>query len=359
MNNVERTRALVCRYGWNSTAFQLINPGLLRWFATDEDGVIGFARGRGWRVVAGAPVCAHERLGAITQEFEAEAADCGEKVCYFGAEARLEALFLNDATHSLLQLGAQPAWSPQHWAALVAGKSSLRAQLNRARNKGVTVNEWSAEKASNHPALKRCLRAWLATKGLPPLHFVVETETLERLAGRRIMVAEQRGEVVGFVVASPVPQRNGWLIEQNVRGADAPNGTAELQIDATIRALAASGADYVTLGLSPLSTRAQVVTQPTPWLLRLLLAWTRAHGRRFYNFDGLDAFKAKFQPERWEPVYAIVNTPHFPVSALYAIAQAFCGGALWTTAARALWQAARTETRWLLARGRISAREVG
>ena len=32
-----------------------------------------------------------------------------------------------------------------------------------------------------------------------------------------------------------------------------------------------------------------------------------APGTRCYNFDGLDAFKAKFPPERWESIYAIVN----------------------------------------------------
>ena len=175
MNSVERTRALVWRYGWNSTAFQLINPGLLRWFAAAGDAVIGYARGSGWRIVAGAPVCDAVRLAAVTREFEQDAADKGEKVCYFGAEARLEALFLPDESHSLLQVGAQPAWSPQHWAGIVAGQSSLRAQLNRARNKGVSVRDWPPEKAAPHHPLQRRLKEWLATIGLPPLHFMVET----------------------------------------------------------------------------------------------------------------------------------------------------------------------------------------
>jgi phosphatidylglycerol lysyltransferase len=51
----------------------------------------------------------------------------------------------------------------------------------------------------------------------------------------------------------------------------------------------------------------------------------RAHGRRFYNFDGLYAFKAKFSPDRWEPVYAFINEPRFTLRTLYAIARAFSG----------------------------------
>ncbi len=344
---LERVRALVGQHGWNSTAFQIINPGIAHWFAGAGDAVIGFVRYRGRRIVAGAPVCELARLADVTREFEDDAAQAGEKVCYFGAEARLEATLPNNATHSRLLLGAQPVWLPQHWARLTDGKSSLRAQLHRARNKGVSVSEWTPAHAAQHPELRRCLKAWLATKALPPLHFMVETETLARLAGRRVLVSQRGGQVIGFVVASPVPTRNGWLIEQNVRDADAPNGTAELQIDATVRALAQDGADYVTLGLSPLSQRAQVQVQPAPWHLRLLLAWTRAHGRRFYNFDGLDAFKSKFQPERWEPIYAIANEARFSLFTLYAVAGAFCGGPVWRTLGRALGQAIRTELGWL------------
>ena len=73
-------------------------------------------------------------------------------------------------------------------------------------------------------------------------------------------------------------------------------------MDAALRTFAEEGADYVTLGLAPLSRRAGVPDErPFPGL-RLILAWIRAHGRRFYNFDGLDAFKAKFKPDAWEPL---------------------------------------------------------
>jgi len=139
---------------------------------------------------------------------------------------------------------------------IVAGHKSLRAQLNRARNKNVTVTEWPAEKAHNDPRLIECLHNWLAMKGLPPLHFMVEPDTLGRLFDRRVFVAERDGAVVGFVVLSPVATRNGWLFEQFPHAPGAPNGTVELMIDTAMRVLAEDGYDYATLGLSPLSVRA-------------------------------------------------------------------------------------------------------
>jgi phosphatidylglycerol lysyltransferase len=202
--------------------------------------------------------------------------------------------------------------------------------------------------AGGHPELRRCLSEWLATRGLPPMHFLVEPQTLERLYDRRVFVAERGGAVIGYLVSSPVPLRNGWLIEQVVRGADAVNGTNELLVDTAVRAAAASGSSYITLGLSPLSKRGATPSDSNPLWLRVLLAWVRAHGRRFYNFEGLDAFKAKFQPERWEPVYAIANEPRFSPVMLYAIAAAFTHGRPVNAVTLALWRALCQEVEWLM-----------
>ena len=249
-------------------------------------------------------------------------------------------------TSSLL-LGAQPFWNPPRWPAIIAGKASLRAQLARARNKGVIVSPWPAAEAERQPALQRCLSEWLEGRGLPPMHFLVEWNILPRLLDRRLFVAEQAGQIIGFLIASPIPLRNGWLIEQIIRGRAAPNGTNELLLDAAIRALAAEGADYVTLGLSPLS-RAVSQEPPPPWMIRLLLAWVRVHGRRFYNFEGLEHFKSKLQPEGWEPIYAVTNRPRISLRTLYAIAGAFGGTSPVLFIGRALLRALRQEARWAL-----------
>ncbi len=345
-SSLARTRQLVLAHGWNSTSYQIINPGIRHWFAKTNEAVVGFVLCRGVRVVAGAPVCAGKNLTEVAFDFENDAARTGERVCYFCAEARLESVYADSPHHTKVLLGAQPVWQPRNWANLVANHKSLRAQLNRARNKGVSVAEWSTEKARNNPALLECLRDWLGAKGLPPLHFLVEPDTLARLFDRRVFVAERGSDIFGFVLLSPVRQRNGWLFEQFIHRPGAPNGSVELMIDKAMRALAEDGYDYATLGLSPLSTRAQVAPFRNPLWLRILLAWMRKHGQRFYNFDGLDAFKAKLQPERWEPVFAVSNESRLSPRTLYAIASAFSGNAPVKLILSGLWRAVKTEIRW-------------
>jgi phosphatidylglycerol lysyltransferase len=207
----------------------------------------------------------------------------------------------------------------------------------------VSISQWPSSRATDNSDLRRCLAEWLDTRGLPPLHFLVEPETLNRLEDRKVFVAERDGSVVGFLVLSPVPARNGWLVEQIIRGSRAPNGTSELLLDSAMRESAKAGANYLTLGLSPLSENSRFDWSGVPRWLRLILSWLRVHGKRFYNFEGLDQFKAKFQPSEWEDISAIVNRPKFSLSALYSIAGAFGGRSPFSLLAIAFASAIRRE----------------
>jgi len=348
----ERARELILRHGWNATAYQLLNPGIVHWFSAAGDALVGYAEYAGTRVVAGAPVCAAERLPDVVREFSADAERDRRRVCYFGAGSRLESLLQAHGPWSVAGLGAQPSWDPAGWPAIVKRRSSLRAQLNRARNKGVRVDEWRSPTGDRMAALRRCLAEWVSGRHLPALHFLVEPETLGRLDDRRLFVAVQKGEVMAFLLASPVPARGGWLVEQIIRGHGAPNGTAELLLDAAMRRLGGEGARYITLGLSPLSAHSRLDARRMPWWLRTALRLVRAHGRRFYNFEGLDRFKAKFEPEEWEEIVALAPGSRFPLRALWAVAGVFSQGSPVVLVGRAVLKAARQELRWVAARVR-------
>jgi phosphatidylglycerol lysyltransferase len=262
---------------------------------------------------------------------------------------RTRAAVAEDGRHAVIAVGAQPVWDPRGWADRVRRRSSLRAQLNRARNKGVSVVVPPERPVPYRADLERCAAEWLAARPLPPMHFLVEPDTLGGvLEDRRLYVAMREGQVIAFLVASPVPLRNGYLIEQIARGAACPNGVAELLIDAAMRDLAARGVTYVTQGLVALSTHARDAMNANPLWLRALMGWARAHGNRFYNFRGLEAFRTKMEPDAWETIYAIANEPRFSPQTLNAVARAFCHGSPVASFGRAIVKAARQEAQWLI-----------
>ena len=353
---LQRVRELVLAYGWNSTAYQILNPGIEHWLPADgRDCVVGFVRQRRRWIAAGAPVCEPSRLREETAAFEREAAErAGAKVCYFCAMDATRDTVGSDGRHAIIAIGAQPVWDPRGWDERVRRpRSSLRAQLNRARNKGVTIVIPSARPVPYRTELEHCLAEWLGARPLPPMHFLVEPDTLGGvLADRRLYVAtREQGDdrrIVAFLVASPVPLRNGYLIEQIARANGCPNGTAELLIDAAMRDLAACGATYVTQGLVALSTHARDAMNDNPLWFRALTGWARAHGNRFYNFRGLEAFRTKMDPDSWETIYAIANEARFSPLTLNAVARAFCRGSPVLALSRAMGKAIRQEARWVL-----------
>jgi len=357
-DELQRVRACILRYGWNSTCYQLLNPGFQYWFSRVFDAVVGYVEYASVCVVAGAPVCAFEVQEKVVAEFEEWAAAQHLGVCYFASEARLESIISGKPGYSVIRVGAQPVWHPAQLAENMREKSSLRSQVHRAQNKSVMVEEWSAERATDHPALHALLLRWLATRGLPSLHFLVEPETLSHQTDRRIFVARVEGREVGFLNLSPVPQRNGWLAEQFVRDADAPNGTIELLLAHAAEALMREGFAYFTLGLSPLTQHSGPgeLSERIPATIRILLDWARAHGRRFYNFEGLEFFKTKFEPQAWESVYAIAKSAtimpgmvsSFSLRSLYAIACAFTKGHPIATVIVGIARALGQEVNWLV-----------
>lgn len=334
-----RARDLVLRHGWNSTSYQLLNPDIHHWFSPANDALVGYVEHLGVRVVAGAPVAEYRALPEVAMSFEAEARERGQSTCYFGVEPRWLQLVRRRAQVALI--GAQPVWDARFWGRTVDSHASLRAQFNRARNKGVEVTRLDLSRLiTGQPGaleLHALRERWAAAHGLPPLGFLTGVQLLPTTArpggpmttDRRLYVAQREGAAVGYLVASPIPMRSGWLIEQVVRDPAAPNGTSELLIDHAARELGALGAERLTLGLSPLSRRHRPDTavryDSAPWL-RLAFAWAYAHGRRFYDFAGLEAFKEKFHPPTWEPVYLVAGGPRLGVRSLYGVAAAFTGG---------------------------------
>jgi phosphatidylglycerol lysyltransferase len=340
-----QARDLVMTWGRNATAYQILNPGISHWFSAESAAVTGYVRRGSWLLVAGEPVCASENLSASVREFETFAHNLRCSVCYVLASEPLCRLAAASAGHSIVTLGAQPVWNPAEWSARVRTHRSFRAQLNRAVNKGVYIEALSPAEGARDPEIRRTLQEWLHSRRLPPMHFLVEPEVLCGIVDdRRLFVARLKNRMVAFLVASPVAASNGYLIEELARSPAAPNGTSELLIDAAVNLFAEEGRDYVSMGLVALASG---TTEANPLWLRTLMSIARAHANRFYNFRGLENFRAKMRPSAWEKLYAISNEKRFSPQALYAVGGAFSGISPVQAIALAVIKGAREELRTL------------
>ncbi|MBX3157086.1 MAG: DUF2156 domain-containing protein [Deltaproteobacteria bacterium] len=310
-----RVLALLQRHGWNATSFQVLEPGFRYWFDGD-DACVGYVdTGRAW-VAAGPPIAPAERLGEVVERFAAAAREAGRRACCFGTEPR----FHEASRWPALRIGDQPMWDPAAWDGVVRGSRSLREQLRRARAKGVTVRPLAAaelEEPATRAQLDALIARWLASRPIAPMGFLVQVDPYTFPAERRHFVAERDGRIVAFLGIVPIYARRGWFFEDFLRDPEAPNGTIELLVDAGMRAAVAAGVPVVTLGLVPLAG------DVGRWLRA-----ARRLGRSLYDFDGLRAFKAKFAPSTWDPIFLAYPPGKSATVALTDTLTAFARGGL-------------------------------
>jgi phosphatidylglycerol lysyltransferase len=333
-----RALALLRRWGWNSTGFQVLELGYSHFF-DGADGCVSYVDTGGAWVVAGAPVAPPERVAEVAERFVEAARQARRRVCFFAVEER----FTHATKLPALVVGEQPTWNPQRWSEKIAAHRSLREQLRRARAKGVRVRAVDASEmreptGRSRRAIESLVRRWLGTRAMPAMVFLVDVQPFDFAEERRYFVAERGEEVVGFLCLVPVYARGGWLFEDLLRPPSAPNGTNELLVDTAMRAVAAEGSTYATLGLAPLAG-------PVPAWLRRARRWSAA----LYDFDGVRAFKAKLTPDAWDPIFLAHPRELSRYVALYDALAAFAGGTLVGFGIRTLLRGPRAVVRALAA----------
>jgi len=272
--------------------------------------------GAAW-VAGGEPIAAPAQVLEVATRFFAAARAAGRRACCFATEGRLAEL---PGTRRLL-LGEQPVWDPLRWPATLASARSLRAQLRRATSHGVTARPVATAEVADGTPLRAALEAlvvrWRASRALATMGFLVQVEPFRTAHERLLFVAERQGHPVALLSMAPVFAREGWLFEDLLREPSAPNGTTELLVDAGMRAIAARGSRWATLGLAPLSGPV------SPWLARV-----RRWGTPFFNFTGLAQFKAKLRPGSWAPIWMVHPSGTATWRALLDALTAFAGGSL-------------------------------
>jgi hypothetical protein len=313
-----RILQLLKRHGAEPTSFQILEPGYQYWFDRGENACIAYAEVGGAWVTVGEPIAAPDDMACVVEAFVADARRAGRRVRFF----HVSEAFVQRSGLAATNVGEQPCWDPRHWSDILAGSRSLREQLRRARAKRVRVRVVDALELSDRESPLRLLvealvTRWLASRGMHEMKFMVLVHPFSFATERRYVVAEQDGQLIGFAAAVPVYARKGWFLEDLVRDPRAPNGTAELLVDAMMRLFESEGAAYATLGLAPLAG------EVSP-----LLSFTRDYTARLYNFAGVRAFKEKLRPHRWDEVFLAYPRGEWGLVALRDVLLAFAPAGL-------------------------------
>jgi lysylphosphatidylglycerol synthetase-like protein (DUF2156 family) len=305
------------RNAQNPSSFLALNDGNEYFTAAGVDGLVPYrAIGRRYWVQLAGPCAADEDRGQLWQRF-LESAELSRR--------RVIALQLHtdDA-----QRAAGSGWTVNQFGTsysidladfTLQGKKFVKTRnmVGRSRREGVTVAEAGADHSADADLaaeLEHIDRTWLRDKGwhVRELEFLVGQRGGRFQQSRRLFVARWKGSVVGYVSYSPVfGDRPGWLYDLTRRRPDAPPGVIEHIFLEAAQHLAADGAAWMHLGLTPFvgldSEHDLGAANP---MLDKLMRWIGGHAPWLYPSAGQVAFKLKWRPQLVTPEYiAVPGTP--------------------------------------------------
>ncbi|MDT4953664.1 MAG: hypothetical protein QOJ02_1802 [Acidobacteriota bacterium] len=316
-------------YGYNAHSLVSIAPGARLWSSPSIDGAIIYSEfGHVWLAV-GDPLAADDEMGELARLFVIAAHKKRRIAAFVPTTARFAREGVKSGL-SAVKVGAAPYFDLQTWAPRGDSAKKVRSGINQAHRAGISVEAVEIVEEEIKEEIATLCRRWLETRrAATNLGWLFILDPFQHAELKRFFAArDERGQLVGFLAASPIRAREGWYLEDVLRLPNAPPGTADLLIVEALKKLAAEGAKIATLGTAPLAGEGeQVVATGDYPLVERMLYIAAARLERFYNFEGLRRFKSKFAPSWWESEYVLVpRGVMVPPRVTYAIIRAIVPG---------------------------------
>lgn len=204
-----------------------------------------------------------------------------------------------------------------------AGKG-VRAARNQAVRAGVVIEEWTKEKIDAHPAMKRemalILRKWTDRNFLELGGFLNRVDPFQFMENRRYFLAiNKKNRLEGFQVATPIPGENSFFLEDLILRPGASRGCGEFLTLEAMAGLANHKTTFASLGVVSLTSINEDSFYQLPTIVQLVLVKAPKYLSKIYNVKGLETFRKRFKPSRWENVHLVMkNHPDSGVSDTWA-----------------------------------------
>lgn len=291
-------------------------------FSGDGRGFVMFGvSGRSW-LAYGGPVGPQDAGDDAAFAFVDAARRAGARPVFYEIDAAQVPLML-DLGLALHKMGEEAVVDLTRFALDGPDRRKLRAAHARALRDGLTL-EIAAPPHSDAllAELRRISDDWLAAKHAREKGFSVGRFDAGWLGRWQLAVVRHQDRPVAFANILTSGAGRAATVDLMRHASDAPSGVMEFLFTALMLRLKGEGRATFSLGMAPLSGLA-------PDRSRRL--WDRfgalvyRHGGNFYNFEGLRAFKDKFDPD-WQSRYLAAPSALPPLLPLADAARLISGG---------------------------------
>jgi phosphatidylglycerol lysyltransferase len=317
---LDDAQALVMRGTSNDDWLALTGDKSLLFNDTRDAFIMYGVLGRTW-VAMGQPVGPEAAWSDLIWRFHEEANRHGGRTVFYEVPARAMPYFM-DLGLSMLKLGESARVDLAGFGLSGRRRASLRQSHARCAKDGTTFELLSPEQTlACMDRLEAISNDWLANHKTREKRFSLGFFDRAYLARVQVAVARHDGEIVAFVTIWPAGDCSSCSPDLMRYGAGAPRSVMDFLMVETMLWAKAQGYRWFELGMAPLAGLPGHRLAP---LWSKLGRFVYRHGASLYNFEGLRAFKDKFDPV-WEPVYLVYPRRTLP-SVMADVASLIAGG---------------------------------
>ncbi len=256
--------------------------------------------GRTW-VAMGGPVGPQGAWPDLIWRFHEEAHKNGARTVFYEVPGGVLWHFL-DLGLSTIKIGENAKVDLATFGLEGKRRAGLRHGHNRAKREGATFEILPPEAVPAHmDRLEAVSNAWLESHDTREKRFSLGFFEPGYVARTPVAVVKVGGEIKAFTNLWLAGDKSACSPDLMRFGDDAPKSVMDFLMIETMLWGKAEGYRWYELGMAPLS--GLPAHRLAPLWSKLGRALYR-HGGNFYNFEGLRAFKEKFDPV-WEPFYLL------------------------------------------------------
>jgi phosphatidylglycerol lysyltransferase len=273
--------------------------------SSDEKSLLMYAdRGR-TRVVMGNVIGDETSGDSLLWDFAEQAESEGQRLAFYQVGGRMVSSLV-EMGFRLYKLGEEARVKLSDFSMAGSQAKQLRKTTGRIERAGYSFALWSQETvAARIEELRAVSDAWLkwhrsAEKGFSLGRF----DDSYMLRFPCAVVLDSNGAITAFANVWCSAAKSEISIDLMRHADNAPSGIMDYLVTQLLVHSSAEGWQYFNLGMAPLSGFS---LRPLAPLWHRLARFIFQHAGTFYNFEGLRAWKEKFQPE-WSPRYLAVSS---------------------------------------------------
>ena len=291
-------------------------------FSSNEQAFVMYRKlGRAW-IALYDPVGPEAEHAELIWDFIDRAERHGGKVAFYEVRPQSLPLFLDAGMKTwkvgecaIIDLPRFDLEGPDRYKLRQALKRGERDDLVFQIVQGKEIDAW-------FPQLQQVSDAWLQAQNTREKTFSLGHFDRDYIAREPVAVITLNGIVQAFATLQATNSRYEVSLDLMRYIGTAPKSCMDFLFCKLLLTFKAQGFQRFSLGMAPMSgmSRHRLANR---W--HKLAQFIYTHGARFYNFQGLRAFKQKFNPT-WEARYLVTTPGYLPIVALKDIAVLVSGG---------------------------------